>query len=73
MEEEKDREKEPEKVGNSPTKLNEEKSERELEREIKKQRRHFLLEEQTENFVAAVKKMRNDSGHRGGNERQRKK
>ena len=35
IEEEKGREREPEKVGDSPTKLNEEKSERELEREIK--------------------------------------
>ena len=34
-----------------------EKSDRELEeREIKKQRQHFLLEEQHENFVAVVRK-----------------
>ena len=37
-------------------KLNEKKSDRELEREIKKQRRHFSLEEQHENFVAAPRK-----------------
>ena len=37
---EKDREKE--KVGDSPAKLNTKKSDRELEREIKKQGRHFL-------------------------------
>ena len=39
-----------------------EKDDRDLEREIKKQRRHFLLEEQHENVVAAVTKMRNASG-----------
>ena len=50
MEKEKDREKE--KVGDRPTKLKEKKIDRELEREIKKQRRHFLLDEQHENFVA---------------------
>ena len=50
MEKEKDREKE--KVGDRPGKLNEKKSDRELEREI----RSHLLEEQHENFVAAVKK-----------------
>ena len=54
MEKEKDREKE--KVGDRPAKLNEKKSEREPEREIKIQRRHFLLEEQHENFVAAPRK-----------------
>ena len=47
-----------EKVGGRPAKLNEEKGDRYLERETKKkrQRRHFLLEEQRENFVAAVRK-----------------
>ena len=39
-----------------------EKDDRDLEREIKKQRRHFLLEEQHENVVAAVTKLRNASG-----------
>ena len=39
-----------------PAKLNEKKGNRDLEREIKKQRRHFLFEEQHENFVAAVTK-----------------
>ena len=33
-----------------------EKDDRDLEREIKKQRRHYLLEEQHENFIAAVRK-----------------
>ena len=57
IETEKDRENE--KVGDRPAKLNaggEKKGDRELEREIKKQRRHFLLEEQHEKFVAAVRK-----------------
>ena len=55
IEQEKDREKE--KVGGRPAKLNEKKGDRDLEREIKKQRRHlFLLEEQHESFVAAVTK-----------------
>ena len=53
-EQEKDREKE--KVGGRPAKLNEKKGDRDLEREIKNRRRHFLLEEQLENFVAAVTK-----------------
>ena len=43
-------------------KLNEKKGDRDLEREIKKGD-IFLLEEQHENFVAAVGKMKNDSGH----------
>ena len=54
IEQEKDREKE--KVGGRPAKLNEKKGDRDLKREIKKQRRHFLLEKQHENFVAAVTK-----------------
>ena len=52
IEQEKDREKE--KVGGRPAKLNEKKGDRDLEREIKKQRRHFLLEEQHKNFVKKV-------------------
>ena len=51
MEQEKDREKE--KVGGWPAKLNEKKGDRDPEREIKK---HSLLEEQHENFVAAATK-----------------
>ena len=43
-----------EKVGGRPAKLNDKKGDRDLERQIKKQRRHVLLEEQHENFVAAV-------------------
>ena len=49
IEQEKDREKE--KVGGRPVKLNEKKGDRGLERE-----RHFLVEEEHENFVAAVTK-----------------
>ena len=41
-----------------------------VKRERKKQRRHLLLEEQHENFVAGGEKMRNASGHQGENERQ---
>ena len=63
---EKDREKE--KVGKRPAKLNEKKSDRQLEREIKDKGDSFLLEEQRESFVAAVGKIRNASGHQGENE-----
>ena len=54
IEQEKDREKE--KVGGRLAKLNEKKRDRGLEREIKKEGDIFLLEEQHENFVAAVTK-----------------
>ena len=54
IEQEKDREKE--KVGGRPAKLNVKKGNRHLEREIKNKRDTFLLEEQHENFVAAVTK-----------------
>ena len=53
IEQEKDREKE--KVGSRPAKLNEKKG-RDLEREIKNKGDIFLLEEQHENFVTAVTK-----------------
>ena len=52
IEQEKDRKKE--KADCRPVKLNEIKGDRELEREIKKKGDIFLLEEQHENFVAAV-------------------
>ena len=60
IEQEKDREKE--KVGYRPAKLNEKKADTKRTRaRDKKKRRHFLLlEEQHENFVAAVT---NPSGH----------
>ena len=45
-----------EKVGGRPAKLNEKKGDRDLEREIKNKGDIFLLEEQHENFVAAVTK-----------------
>ena len=54
IEQEKDREKE--KVGGRPAKLNEKKGDRDLEREIKNKGHIFLLEEQHENFVWAVTK-----------------
>ena len=44
------------KVGGRPAKLNEKKGERDLELEIKDKGDIFLLEEQHENFVAAVRK-----------------
>ena len=53
-EQEKDREKE--KVSGRPAKLNEKKGNRDLEREINNKGDIFLLEEQRENFVAAVRK-----------------
>ena len=49
-------------------KLNEKKSYRELEQKI----RSYLLEEQHENFLAAVRKWENPSGHQGENERVKK-
>ena len=54
IEQDKDREKE--KVGGRPAKLNEKKGDRDLERERKNKGEIFLLEEQYENFVAAVTK-----------------
>ena len=44
-------------MGDRPAKLNEKKSDRELEREIKQTKEtYFLLVEQHESFVAAVRK-----------------
>ena len=54
IEQEKDREKE--KVGGRPAKLNEKKGGRDLEGEIKNKGDIYLLEEQNEDFVAAVRK-----------------
>ena len=54
IEREKDREEE--NVGDRPAKFNEKKSDRQLEREIKDKGDIFSLEEQHENFVAAVGK-----------------
>ena len=54
IEQEKDREKE--KVSDRPAKLNKKKGDRDLEREIKNKTYIFSLEEQHENFVAAVTK-----------------
>ena len=54
IEQEKDGEKE--KAGGRAAKINEKKGDRDLEGEIKNRRRHFLLEEQHENFVAVTKR-----------------
>ena len=74
IEQEKHREKE--KVGGRPAKLNEKKGDRDLEREIKNKGDIFLLEEQHENFVAAVTKwemLAVTNQMQGENERQWKK
>ena len=52
---EREREKK-EKVRDRPAKLNEKKSDRELQREIKNKGDIFFLEEQHENFLATVRK-----------------
>ena len=65
IQKEKDREKE--KVGDRPAKINGKKGDRQLEREIKNED-IFLLEEQHENFGGGGEKMRNASGHQGENE-----
>ena len=54
IEQEKDREKE--KVGGTPAKLNEKKGDRGQERETKNKGDIFWLEEQHENFVTVAKK-----------------
>ena len=48
-------------------------TEKELEREIKNQRRAISLEEKLETFYSCSEKMRNASGHQAENERQGKK
>ena len=55
-------------MGDWPVKLNEKKSDRELERKI----RSYLLEEQHEIFFSGGEKMRNPSGHQVENERVKK-
>ena len=54
IEQEKDKKKK--RKSDRPAKLNEKKGDRDLEREIKNKGEIFLLEEQHENFVAAVTK-----------------
>ena len=61
IEQEKDRVKE--KVGGRPAKLNEKKGDRDLVREITKQRRHFLVGRTTSKFCSGGDKMRKASGH----------
>ena len=68
-----ERDSEKEKVSNRPAQLNDKKSNRQPERELKCKGDIFLLKEQLENFVVAVGKIRNASGHQGENERQSKK
>ena len=53
---EKAKDRENEKVGNRLEKLNKKKSDKELDREFKNQRRRISLEEQRENFIPAVSK-----------------
>ena len=61
IEQEKEREKE--KVGGRPAKLNEKKGDRDLVREITQQRRHFLVGRTTWTFCSGGDKMRKASGH----------
>ena len=56
LEIQKEKGREKEKVGDRPAKLNEKKERQRASTRDKEQRRHFLLEEQRENFVAAVRK-----------------
>ena len=55
-----------------PAKFKEKKSNRLLQRAIKDKGEIFLLEEQRENFVTVVEKIRDTCGHQGENERQSK-
>ena len=62
IEQEKDREKE--KVGGRPAKLNDEKGDRDIVREItKKQRRHLFVRRTKWKFCSGGDNMRNDGGH----------
>ena len=61
IEQEKDREKE--KVGGRPAKLNEKKGDRDLEREIKNKGDIFFVERTTGKVCSSGDKMRNASGH----------
>ena len=61
IEQEKGREKE--KVGGRPANLNEKKGDRDLQPEIKKQRRQFFVGRTTRKFCSGVNKIRNACGH----------
>ena len=61
IEQEKDREKE--KVGSRPAKLNEKKGDRDLEREFKNKGDFFGVGRTTGKFCSSGDKMRNGSGH----------
>ena len=56
LEIEKEKGREKEKVGDRSAKLNEKKERQRATTRDRKQRRHFLMEEQRANFVAAVRK-----------------
>ena len=66
---EKDKHREKEKIGDKPAKLNEKKSDRELER-AKKAKKAFFVGRATKKFCSGGEKMRNASGHQDENERQ---
>ena len=68
---EKDKDREKEKVGDRPAKLNEKKSDRELEREIKNTG-DISCWRTTRKYYSGGEKMRNASNHQGENERQLK-
>ena len=71
IEQEKDREKE--KVGSRPAKLNKKKGDKDVEREIKNKGDIFFVGRTTWKFCSSGDKMRNDSSNQGENERQWKK
>ena len=61
IEHEKDREKE--KLGGRPAKLNEKKGDRDLEQRDKKQSRHFFVVRTTWKFCSGGRNLMNASGH----------
>ena len=71
IEQEKDREKE--KVGGRPAQLNEKKGDRGLEREMNNKGDIFLLEEQHDNYVAALISSRQCKVKMSGSEKKVKK
>ena len=66
---EKEKDRELEKVGDRPAKLNEKKSDRELEREIKNKGDIFCWKNNMK-ILWCGEKMRNAGGHQGENKRQ---
>ena len=59
-----------ERVGDRPAKLNEKKSDRDLERKIKKTKDTFFVGRTTETFCSGGQKITNASGHQTENEQQ---